>query len=679
MIIKNKNTWIITGVLLLAILIVFNLFGKSDDWTYSHTSGMQWLIYGGIGLGVCLLAWLVTSIVMIVKGKPNEYGKNPMRFFGIVLLATPFIIIGGTMLIFFISMMLNIGFLLLLVPVLLLAYVIWLIIKAKNIGFRWYMTVPAVIFLLIILIIPFAGIAYFGVLNPSRFLPEAAQMSKSADLGFSVGGAKDINNFRQNIARDYLPLPTDITYEGLYYDYFFDTGQSEQCEKLFCPSYSYALSKDPISNEEEHYLQVGLNSNIKESDFERKNLNLVIVLDISGSMSSSFTRYYYDDMGKPVQERGDDSKMKVARESIVNLLDHLTEKDRFGMVLFDNKDYLAKPLSLVSETNMGAIKGHIRNLQPRGGTNFEAGYKGGTGLFKKVLDSNPEEYENRIIFLTDAMPNIGALSEDSLLGMTKSNADMKVHTTFIGVGVDFNTELIEAITKIRGANYYSVHSSKEFNTRMDDEFEFMVTLMVFNLLLKLDAPGFKIEKVYGSPEADEATGEIMKVNTLFPSKQVDGQTKGGIVILKLNKISDDASLKLSASYENRMGGIDQLTSSIQIPSVESDHYDNLGLRKGIALARYVNLMRNWIDDEREAYKAKKPVKASINYETGIMIPIDVPLQQLSRWERTSTPLSVSDDYVTLISDFKDHFDTEIEIIGDTTMTQESDIMQKLIS
>ena len=80
----------------------------------------------------------------------------------------------------------------------------------------------------------------------------------------------------------------------MFSDYFFDRGQSEPCEELFCPSFSYAVSADPISEKKEYYLSVGLNSGIKESDFERKDLNLVIVLDISGSMGSPFDRYYYD-------------------------------------------------------------------------------------------------------------------------------------------------------------------------------------------------------------------------------------------------------------------------------------------------------------------------------------------------------------------------------------------------
>ena len=110
----------------------------------------------------------------------------------------------------------------------------------------------------------------------------------SDTIGLAVGGAKGIDNFRENIKNGYLPLPTDITYEGLFYEYYFNTGQTRSCNKLFCPSYSYAVTRDPFSHKTDYYLSVGLNSGMEERDFERMQLNLVIALDISGSMSSPF-------------------------------------------------------------------------------------------------------------------------------------------------------------------------------------------------------------------------------------------------------------------------------------------------------------------------------------------------------------------------------------------------------
>lgn len=518
-------------------------------------------------------------------------------------------------------------------------------------------------------------------------------MAESESLGFAVGGAKDINNFRENIENGYVPLPTDITYEGLFYDYYFDTGKKETCEKLFCPSYAMAVSEDPFSEDDDYFLSVGLNSGLKESDFERKKLNLVIVLDISGSMGSPFDQYYYDSFGNyqelndAEKEDAEKTKMEIASRSVVDLMDHLNDDDRFGMVVFDDIAYLAKPLSDVGETDMDQIADHILELHEMGGTNMEAGFEMGTELFDDLdaEDMNMAEYENRIIFLTDAMPNLGDTSRKGMLGMAADNADDDIYSTFIGIGVDFNTELIEYMTKIRGANYYSVHSSSEFNKRMDEEFEYMVTPLVFNLELSLEADGFDIKEVYGSPEADEATGEIMKVNTLFPSKTEEGETKGGLVLLHLKKKSDDATLKLTASYEDREGNEDSDTKTIEFDGNEQ-FYDNSGIRKGILLSRYTNLMVDWIMDERDGaddWQYEKPYLfyegediARCTYETGCIVP-DWDHIQLGEWERQSMQLQVSREYEKIFADFATYFEEEMDAIGDETLQQELDILELL--
>ena len=197
---------------------------------------------------------------------------------------------------------------------------------------------------------------------PTGFTPSntSATQKSAADssLGFAVGGASDINNFRRNIENDFLPSPSDISHEGIFYDYFFDTGITQKCEELFCPSYSTAISADPFSQESEYFVSVGLNSNIKAEDFKRKKLNLVVVLDVSGSMSAPFNAYYYDQLGNPRQEPPEIeesvSKMEVANQSLVALLDHLTADDRLGVVLFDNEAYVAKGLRLVGGTDVAA-------------------------------------------------------------------------------------------------------------------------------------------------------------------------------------------------------------------------------------------------------------------------------------------------------------------------------------
>ena len=508
----------------------------------------------------------------------------------------------------------------------------------------------------------------------------SSETTNGRTIGFSTGGAKDINNFRENIKNGYFPISTDITYNGLFYDYTFDTGEKEESKELFSPSYSTAISKDPISNKNELYMTVGLNSNIKQSDFKRKKLNLVVVLDISGSMKSSFNSYYYDKYTEKKQENTEDNektKMQIANESVNVLLDQLNDDDRFGMVLFDDASYLGKPISLIRDTDVNAIKNHILEIEANGGTNFEAGYTKATELYKEYLNVNSYEYENRIIVITDAMPNYGETDEEGLMSYVKLNAEKGIYTSFIGVGVDFNTELIQTISDVQGANYYSVHNSKEFKERMGEEFEYMVTPLVFDLELNLKSTDYEIAKVYGSDTANKENGNIMNVNSLFPSKTTsDGEVKGGVILLKLNKKNEKTSgnLNLSVSYKDRDGK--QFSNSKDVIFAEqNEHYDNTGIRKAIVLARYANTIKNWIMYERTGEQRFIIIPA-----VGIM-DFDYTEEQirliLGKNERTSVKLKVSDTYKNIFNTIKQYILNENNELKDETLKQEIEILEDL--
>lgn len=502
------------------------------------------------------------------------------------------------------------------------------------------------------------------------------------NIGFSVGGAKDTVNFRENIKNGYFPLTTDITYNGLFYDYSFNTGKQETSNELFSPSYLQAVSSDPFSGQEEYYMAVGLNSNIKESDFQRKKLNLVVVLDISGSMDSSFNSYYYDN-NKIFDFEKNKSKMEIANESVNILIDQLKDDDRFGLVLFESGSYIAKPLNLVGETDIEKIKEHVLEIEATGGTNFEAGYKSANELLAEYTNVNSDEYENRIIVITDAMPNTGRTSEESLMSMVEQNANKGIYTSFIGVGVDFNSELIETISNVKGANYYSVNNAEEFKSRMGEQFEYMVTPLVFDLEFNFASKDYQIEAVYGSDTVNKTTGNIMKVNTLFPSKSnSEGEVKGGIILLKLEKISEAnpyGEVELQVSYKTRNGEEKSNSQRVAIKEYGEDFYENDGIRKAIVLSRYVNVLKDWIMYERtndEIFICK---------DTSGIIELDCEdewtqeLIRLGIHERQSEDLSVSNEYKEIFAKVKSYIEKENLEIKDETMKQEIELLEKLVS
>ncbi|MEW6712515.1 MAG: VWA domain-containing protein, partial [Candidatus Riflebacteria bacterium] len=495
-----------------------------------------------------------------------------------------------------------------------------------------------------------------------------------SDFGYSVGGAKDINNFRENIAQGYLPQPTDITCEGLFYDYCFNTGRvassSNETEKqLFRPTWAAAVTRNPLTGETEHYLAVGLKSDLKAEDFKRKKLNLIMVLDISGSMTSRFDQYYYGGYRPPSLEKNDSgtySKMQSACQAMVAMIDHLKPDDRLGIVLFNHQAYLAKPVYPVGQNNIDALKKHILDISAHGGTSMEEGLQLGESLASPFVGYESEEYENRIIFLTDAMPNTDDYSESGLLGITRGMAKRGIYTTFIGIGLDFNTQLIESITKIRGANYYSVHSSADFKTRLAEEFDYMVTPMLFDLSMVVDSSGYRIKKVIGSPEADLATSRIFQVKTLFPAPTKAAGTRGGVILLQLEKIGQESGINLKIHYQDRSRKDYEFTSSVNFPELEPEYFDDRGIRKAIALAHYADLLKAVATGRFPGHKQAMAASENSPDNSG-----------WTYWERPGTQLAVSSSAQTPLRQFKSWLQSEINAVGDQSMRQEIKVLNQL--
>ncbi|CAF3942075.1 unnamed protein product [Rotaria sordida] len=508
-------------------------------------------------------------------------------------------------------------------------------------------------------------------------------------LGFAVGGAKDVNNFRKNIQNNYLPVITDISYEGLFNDYFFHTGnQQEDNDKkqLFCPSYTMAVTKSPLqmTNDQqlyEYYMTVGLNSNLNEETFKRNPMNLVICIDTSGSMSSPFNRYHYDGCHSNTAteentEYDTRSKMLITIEVISKVLDHLKPNDRLAVVTFNSQALVIQPITKLSELNIKQLKYDLSTIRADGGTNMSAGIDCSASSFETVSSMANDDYDNRILFLTDAQPNLGNLNENSFYSRIEKLAKERIYITFIGVGIDFNTQLISSITKQRGANYFSVHDSKKFLQLLDKDFDLILTPLVFNVEMKLQSDLFDVEHVYGSPECDETKqGECIKINTLFPSRIDDEQqTRGGIVLLKLKtkKLIEDTfstAAYFSVTYEDRLGNKCEEKQSINIHMKNEINYENSGIRKAILLVNYVTLLKQWINHERECKYNERKIVLDLKEKNA---------EKLSPWERQSTELIVSEQYREQFKAFLAYFETEMELIQDKDLQQEVKLLTKLI-
>ena len=324
------------------------------------------------------------------------------------------------------------------------------------------------------------------------------------------------------------------------------------------------------------------------------------------------------------------------------IIDQLGPDDRVSIVIFDDEACIPLQLSSLPCLDTESLKNSIkRDVQADGGTNFEAGLTNATKVLNDCSDcfKGLTEVENRIILITDAQPNTGDTTAGGLATIIKDNAEKNIFLTVIGVGLDFNTELIEYLGTVKGANYYSVHTPGEFQRRLVQDFNYTVNPLVFDLELSVDPAslggdgngkeGWRILSVYGSPNPNDTAyaalggnGTISRVNTLFPSPKTEEGIKGGVVLLRMSVPEAGANavpLTLDASYTNRNGERFTTKRDVALPAETlttgaGPFYQSTGVRKAILLARYTDISRNWLIDEW------RKIEASGENDRTIVVP-----------------------------------------------------------
>jgi Ca-activated chloride channel family protein len=288
------------------------------------------------------------------------------------------------------------------------------------------------------------------------------------------------------------------------------------------------------------------------------------------------------------------------------------------------------------------------------------------------------------MFLTDMIPTSGDTNgDDSLVEMTRKNADSKIYTTFIGVGVDFNTNLVSLLSSIRATNYMSVKSSKDFKKQLDEEFDYLVTPHVFNSAVDIDGDGeegWQAVRVFGSPGHEiPSKGRLVFSDSCFPSAKEGGDmTKGGVVVVKLEKKpAGTSSLKFRTSYEDKHGKKFVESSEFNMPTEKTedkDHFENVSARKAVLLVRYVNFMKHFLRAAAAREQSDKEV-VSISTDVGIPVPDLLP-KGSSQSSKQTVRKKLDPSWHDLFKKFIDHFEQEMEIIQDNQLDRE---LQQLLT
>jgi Ca-activated chloride channel family protein len=211
----------------------------------------------------------------------------------------------------------------------------------------------------------------------------------------------------------------------------------------------------------------------------RPDLNLSLVLDRSGSMHGE--------------------KMIRAREAAMFCVDQMLPTDRLSVVTFDDRIEVLFPSEPV--TNKQSMKDLISRVMARDSTNLhEAWRRGGLTVSEHMLDQGI----NRVVLITDGLANVGITNTDEIVSQVMGLFQRGVSTSTIGIGADFNEDLLMPMAQSGGGNAWHVVEPNDMQHIFQIELEGLIAQFANTVSLSLiPADGVRIVDVLNDFELTE--------------------------------------------------------------------------------------------------------------------------------------------------------------------------------
>ncbi len=188
----------------------------------------------------------------------------------------------------------------------------------------------------------------------------------------------------------------------------------------------FAIETTAVETAEGKFLVISV-ANQDELPTETPSLQIALVLDRSSSMGGE--------------------KIQIARMAAAEMVRSLNPTDRVAAVMYDDRVDVISRLAVPDEI----LARKLERIDVRGSTNL---YGGWVQAAKLVGPGG------RVLLLSDGQANVGRFTDARNLAIHASLSREKfgVTTSTVGVGTDYDEELMAEMARAGGGNHYYAHS-----------------------------------------------------------------------------------------------------------------------------------------------------------------------------------------------------------------------------
>lgn len=270
----------------------------------------------------------------------------------------------------------------------------------------------------------------------------------------------------------------------------------------------------PAESAETAIVKVSL-AGFRSAEVRREPVNLALVIDKSGSMGGE--------------------KIERARDAALEAVRRLSADDLVSLIVYDDGVSVLVPACRVGDGI--AISHAIRGITSGGSTSLHGGVVAGADELRKHIE---EGYTHRVLLLSDGQANVGPQTPEALGSLGAKLVREGISVTTIGLGLDFNEDLMTRLARRSDGNTYFVAESGDLTRVFNEELGDVLSIVARRVVIEVEfAEGTRPVRLVGREGRVEGDRVVLELNQLY-----GGQEKFALIEVEVDPARKNSSREM---------------------------------------------------------------------------------------------------------------------------------------